>query len=43
VIAEHIVITPGTCGGKPHIAGHRIKVSHVAILHEQQRDKAITS
>ncbi len=26
-----IVVTPGVCGGKPHIAGHRIKVQHVAI------------
>ena len=35
VSTEHIVITPGTCGGKPRIAGHRIKVQHVAIWHEQ--------
>ena len=34
-IAEHIVITPGTCGGKPRIAGHRIKVQHIAICHER--------
>lgn len=30
VIAEYIGIRPGYCGGKPHILGHRIKVSHVA-------------
>jgi uncharacterized protein (DUF433 family) len=32
-ITEHIVITPGTCGGKPRIAGHRIKVEHIVIDH----------
>lgn len=35
VIAEHIVITPGVCGGKPRIVGHRIKVSQVAYWHER--------
>lgn len=30
-----IVRTPGTCGGKPRIDGHRIKVEHVAICHER--------
>ncbi|HEV3164234.1 MAG TPA: DUF433 domain-containing protein [Isosphaeraceae bacterium] len=35
VIAEHIEITPGVCGGKPRIAGHRIKVQHVAVWHER--------
>ena len=34
-IAEHIVITPGTCGGKPRIAGHRITVQNIVICHEQ--------
>jgi uncharacterized protein (DUF433 family) len=34
-IAEHIVITPGVCDGKPRIAGHRIKVQHIAIWHER--------
>ena len=29
--------TPGTCGGKPRIAGTRIKVSLVAILSERNR------
>jgi uncharacterized protein (DUF433 family) len=32
---EHIVATPGTCGGKPRIAGHRIRVQDVAIWHER--------
>lgn len=31
VIAEHIEITPDVCGGKPHIAGHRIKVKNIAV------------
>mgnify|MGYP002785108531 CR=1 FL=1 len=35
IIAEHIEITPGVCGGKPRIAGHRITVQDVAIWHEQ--------
>ena len=34
IIAEHIEITPGTCGGKPRIAGHRIRVHDVAVWHE---------
>lgn len=34
VSTEHIEITPGVCGGKPRIAGHRIKVQHVAVWHE---------
>jgi uncharacterized protein (DUF433 family) len=29
------VSTPGTCGGKPRIAGHRIKVADVAIWYER--------
>ena len=35
VITEHIEITPGVCGGKPRIAGHRIKVHDIAIWHEK--------
>ena len=27
----HIVIEPDVLGGEPHIAGHRIAVSHIAI------------
>ena len=34
IIAEHIEITPGVCGGKPRIAGHRIKVQDILIWHE---------
>ena len=35
VISEHIEITPGTCGGKPRIAGHRIKVQDIAVWYEE--------
>jgi uncharacterized protein (DUF433 family) len=34
-VGEHIVITPGVCGGKPRIAGHRITVQNVVIAHER--------
>jgi uncharacterized protein (DUF433 family) len=30
-----IVSTPGTCGGRPRIDGHRITVENVAIYHER--------
>src|SRR3954469_13815696 len=35
VSTEHIAITPGVCGGKPRIAGHRITVQDIVIWHEQ--------
>ena len=34
---RHIEITPGICGGKPRIAGHRITVQFVAFWHLEQR------
>ena len=34
-MSERIVSTPGTCGGKPRIAGHRIRVQDVAIWYER--------
>ncbi len=37
VISEYIGVRPGYCGGEPHILGHRIKVRHVAVWHEQMR------
>jgi uncharacterized protein (DUF433 family) len=37
VIREHIVCTPETCGGKPRIAGTRIQVKHLVIMHQRQR------
>jgi uncharacterized protein (DUF433 family) len=35
VIAEYIAVRPGFCGGKPHLAGHRVKVQHIAVWHER--------
>lgn len=36
VIKEHIEATPGICGGKPRIAGHRIRVMDIAVCYEDQ-------
>jgi uncharacterized protein (DUF433 family) len=36
VIREHIVSTPDTCGGKPRIAGSRIRVKDVVVWHHRQ-------
>lgn len=33
-IVEHIEITPGVCGGRPRIAGHRIRVQDIVVWHE---------
>ena len=35
-ISEHIEITPGVCGGKPRIAGHRIRVQDIVVWHEMR-------
>jgi uncharacterized protein (DUF433 family) len=35
VIREHIEATLGVCGGKPRIAGRRIRVMDVVVWHEQ--------
>jgi len=35
IIDQHISITPGLVGGKPHITGHRITVQNIAIWHER--------
>ena len=32
---QHIAVEPGYCAGKAHVAGHRIKVQHVAAWHER--------
>ena len=32
---QHIQITPGICGGKPRIAGHRITVQQIVIWHDR--------
>ncbi len=35
VVTEYIGVRAGYCGGEPHILGHRIKVRHVVVWHEQ--------
>jgi len=35
VSREHVAVVPGHCGGKPHIAGRRIKVQDIALWHER--------
>jgi uncharacterized protein (DUF433 family) len=37
IVSSDVEQTPGTCGGKPRIAGTRIKVSLIAILSERNR------
>jgi uncharacterized protein (DUF433 family) len=34
VIRRHIEKTPGTCGGRARIAGHRVRVMDIVVLHE---------
>lgn len=34
--SDRIVRTPGTCGGKARIAGHRIRVLDIVAWHEHQ-------
>lgn len=43
-IARHIEVTAGTCGGKPRIAGTRIRVQDIVLWTEQGRsvDQIIT-
>lgn len=40
VISERIVSKPGVCGGKPCIAGTRIRVQDVYVWHELQGKSA---
>jgi uncharacterized protein (DUF433 family) len=35
LLENHIVLTPGTCRGKPRIAGRRITVQNIVIWHER--------
>ncbi len=37
VSKEHITKTPGICGGRACIAGHRIRVMDVVALHERRK------
>lgn len=34
VITEHIEITPGICGGRSRIAGHRLRVQDIVVWHD---------
>jgi uncharacterized protein (DUF433 family) len=36
VSREPLTKTPGVCGGKACIAGHRIRVMDVVVLHERR-------
>jgi uncharacterized protein (DUF433 family) len=36
VIRQHITKTPGVCGGRACIAGHRIRVMDVVVCHEMR-------
>lgn len=35
VLNGHIEVTPGVCGGRPRIRGHRIRVQDVVVWHEK--------
>ena len=39
-ITEHIETTVGVCGGRPRIAGHRIRVQDIVVWHECQGQSA---
>jgi uncharacterized protein (DUF433 family) len=32
---RYIVIDPAICHGKPHLAGHRIRIQDIAVWHER--------
>ncbi len=36
ISTEHITKTPGVCGGRACIAGHRIRVADIVVWHEQR-------
>jgi uncharacterized protein (DUF433 family) len=36
VPSDHITRTPGVCGGRPRLAGHRIRVQDVAVWYSRQ-------
>jgi uncharacterized protein (DUF433 family) len=37
IVTQHIEITPGLRGGKPHLVGTRITVSDIALMHLKLR------
>jgi uncharacterized protein (DUF433 family) len=36
VMVQHVIKTPGICGGRACIAGHRIRVMDVVVWHEMR-------
>ena len=36
ILAQHITKTPGVCGGRACIAGHRIRVMDIVVWHERR-------
>jgi uncharacterized protein (DUF433 family) len=36
ISTQHITRTPGVCGGRPCIAGHRIRVVDIVVWHEKR-------
>lgn len=36
VLTQHITKTPGVCGGRACIAGHRIRVMDIVVWHERR-------
>ena len=34
VVAAHVEVTPGIAGGRPRIAGHRIRVQDIVVWHD---------
>ena len=36
LLTQHIVKTPGVCGGRPCIAGHRVRVMDIVAWHEKR-------
>jgi len=35
-VSDHIAITPNFCGGRAHIAGHRIRVQDIVQWHDRE-------
>ncbi len=33
-MAEHVEVTPGIAGGRPRIAGHRVRVQDIVVWHD---------
>jgi len=36
VLQQHVTKTPGICGGRACIAGHRIRVADIVVWHERR-------